>query len=182
MKRSSLLSLTMFLATTSAFADTFNFTFGDATIPPFHGSPASGSGQFTATPTLYAGVTPAFLVTAVTGTATFNGLSTPITGIAPLGAGFQGNDNILFFPAVNGNDFFNGHGTAFTLGNGVIVDLYAIGGIYLTIPGQPALPETGSVSVTAATPEASSLSLLATGCLGVALMARRRFSQARPTL
>ena len=168
--RSSLLALTLLLAAAPcALADTFNFT--------FTGSPASGSGQFTATPTIYTpGGPPAFLVTAVTGTVTFTGQTpTPIAGVAALGAGFQGNDNILFFPGVNGNDFFDGHGTAFTTANGAIIDLYAIGGIYLTIPGQPALPETGTVNVTAATtPEPSALTLLATGCLAVAMQARRR--------
>lgn len=171
MKRSILLTL-LLAATpcTAALADTFNFS--------FTGSPASGSGQFTASPTIYGtGVTPAFLVTAVTGSATYNGQPTTITGIVAPGTGFQGNDNILLFPGVYGNDFFDGDGTAFYSGNGVIVDLYAIGGIYLTIPGQPALPETGVINVTSVSPEPTSLVLLATGCLGLAGAARRRLSK-----
>ena len=159
MRQSTLAYLALPLALLSwtspprAQADTFAFTFA--------GSVYSGSGQLTGSLTTGPNPTVAtYLITAVAGTATYNAeaLTIPITGIASQGTGAQVNDNLLFYPAVNGIDFFDGSGLAFNLGNGVNINLFAYSGIYETLPTGGILQDSGPIQVTA-TPEASSLTL-----------------------
>lgn len=169
MNRMCLVCLLFLTFGASAQADTFRFTFS--------GSVYTGSGIFIATPTT--GPSPSvstFLVTGVSGTSMSSSgtAAIPIVGLAAQSTGAQQNDNLLFFPGVYGNDFFDGNGVAFNLANGVNINLFAYSGISETIPGRGVLPDTGTITVTAVTPEPSTLVLVA---LPVVLLLTWRFRQ-----
>ena len=169
LKRFCLASPLAFTLISYAKADTFQFTFS--------GFVYSGSGELTGAATTGPNPNiPTFLITSVTGTATSNPgtLTTAITSIANPGTGAQQNDNLLFFPGVNGNDFFTGQGHAFNHANRVNINLIAYSGIHETIPGRGVLPDTGPITVSSVTPEPPSIALLA---LPFLLLLTRRFTQ-----
>jgi hypothetical protein len=159
------------LPASSAFADTFDFSFSGAVF--------SGSGTFTATPD---GVGK-FLITNVTGEvagSTITGLL-PI-GTYPTGAGEAPNDNILIYPPqLFGTKFFDHDGVSFSLADGIDVNLNDTLGFENAVAGAHNFTEFVSVDVDketdqAVAPEPGSLVLLGTGILGVAGTLRRRLT------
>jgi hypothetical protein len=185
MKRLSLVLcifvLTAF-ASTSALADTFNFSFG-STGDNFYGSgvltgTSNGNGTFT--------------ITDVTGQTSYNFFGThneTITGVLapgtfPVGAFQVPNDNILYYPASYGllDTYFDLGGLSYSLANGTNVNLYFSNGEFYgqTFNGQSfGLPAGERISITqnaSPVPEPNTLALLGTGVLGLAGVIRRKFA------
>jgi hypothetical protein len=157
--RSRLLALTAILAVTAlaARADTFNFSaVGSA-------GGFSGSGVLTASQ-----VGSSFLITDITGTG--------VTGLIAPG-GFNGNDNLLFPSATPTLD---SHGFSFSDVNGpdtFDVNIFNNGsGYFVFLEDEDRFTETIPVnfSLSAATPEPSSFTLLGIGILGLVETARRK--------
>lgn len=175
------ISVAALLCCTPAFADTFNFS--------FTGSGYTGSGAFVANPN---GTPGQYLIQSVTGTT--NGLN--ITGIIPPGGyppvGDIPNDNILVFP-VTFNGALTPAGFSYAVAGGTDFNIYAFDGVYSIVTGaaldtfdlasfsltdattgQP-IVDVGGTPV-AATPEPSSLAMLATGAMGIAGVLRKRIA------
>ncbi|HEV2710194.1 MAG TPA: PEP-CTERM sorting domain-containing protein [Edaphobacter sp.] len=178
MKRLSLVLcifvLTAF-ASTSALADTFNFSFGN-TGDNFYGSgvltgTSNGNGIFT--------------IDSVTGTTdghSISGILAP--GTFPVGFLQTPNDNLLYYPASYGftNTYFDLSGLSYQLSNGTDVNLFFSNGEFIgkTYFGQSIGTLTGErITIDAATspvPEPNTLMLLGTGILGLAGVVRRKFA------
>jgi hypothetical protein len=185
MKRLSLVLcifvLTAF-ASTSALADTFNFSFGDA------GDAFYGSGVLTGT-SIGSGQ---FLIDGVTGTTTYSNFSgshsSTISGIYapgtfPTGLFQSPNDNVLYFPASYGftDTYFDLNGLSYKLSDGTGVNLFFSNNQFIgkTFFGQSLGTESFQhITITNASqvPEPNSLALLGTGVLGLAGVIRRKFA------
>ena len=168
-------------ASLAARADTFSFTFGNASSP-FSGSGFLGTGALEAP-----GQSP---ITSVTGTAAtspggpnFIIASILDPGTFPTisnGGTFPANDNVLF--VTGGVGTLDGNGLAFILSNGAQINLYNPQGsssdALLERTGGTNVFENVPITITAVTPtpELSTFTLLGTGLLGLAGVIKRRIS------
>ncbi len=151
------------LGSTAALADTFSFSFGTAGVTAFNGS-GTLTGSLTA-PGQYR-------ITSVTGTTnTGNGTNRVISGVDGLNA-FEGNDNILYMTP--GSFFFDDGGLSYGLANGAMVNLFLGSGEILQRVSGVTVSQSAPISVTAVTPEPSTLLLMGTGMLGTLGVLRRR--------
>ena len=160
------------LPTISAHADTFRFSFS--------GNNFSGSGYFDAAEIE---TTDTYNILSVyDGTVALGNETSDITGIVGVNA-FQGNDNVLIYPGtpgINGDQYFNFGGVAFSLANGNDVNLNDTSlfenAVYGPTQGGD-ITELDSVNVSRSTspvPEPGSIALLGTGVLAAAIALRRR--------
>lgn len=171
MKSALLLCALMAAALTvqPAKADTFSISFDGGSLG------YSGSGIFTGSETS-PGV---FNITSVlSGSVTDPGFGS--SNIVSL-SGYGGSDNVLSYP--NGGQYFDDSGLAFTLANGVSINLYSdIEGSFIFNEALETNPDgdipefvTETVTPVAPTPEPSTFVLVGTSVLGAAGLFRRRF-------
>lgn len=170
-------------ASTSALADTFNFSFGNSSTDSFYGSgvltgTSNGNGTFN--------------ITDVTGQTTYNFFGThneTITGVLaagtfPVGGIQTPNDNILYYPGSYGflNTYFDLGGLSYALTDGTDVNLYFSNGEFYgrtfgnTSLGLPAFEGITITANASPVPEPNTLMLLGTGVLGLAGVVRRKFT------
>jgi PEP-CTERM motif len=157
------------LATSAAYADTFDFSFSG---PLF-----SGSGTFTATER---GTSDIYDITGVTGTVKDWTGSSKITSLQGQG------DNKLTYPGIVPGfllptGFFDSKGVSFGLADGDVINLSDTWSIEEATIGGPkglSLPESDSITVSrnSPVPEPSTLALFGTGIFGIAgAMRKLRF-------
>lgn len=169
-----LFALTAF-ASTSALADSFNFSFGSS------GDFFQGSGVLTGT----SNGNGTFTIESVTGTTlgqTISGILAP--GTFPVGTFMVPNDNLLYYPASYGfgNTYFDLGGLSYELADGIDVNLFFSNGEFYgqTFNGQslgiPTLERIHISPASSPVPEPSSLALLGTGVLGLAGAVRRKLA------
>ena len=179
--RSFVTAVVLFSANLAGHADSFNFSFGNAS------SPFSGLGVLTTGALIAPGE---YLLKTVTGTAKTSpsganmmiaSILAPGTFPTPTNGGtFPANDNTLF--VTNGIGSFDGDGLAFVLSNGAQINLYNPNGSAFDALLERANGATifenapFTITATAPTPELSSFTLLATGLLGVAGLVRRSWA------
>ncbi len=174
-------AISLLSASLAARADSFDFTFGNAS------SSFSGSGVLK-TGTLEA--PGEYSIASVTGTAetaphganlVINSVLAPGTFPTVTNGGtFPANDDVLF--VTDGVGSLDGNGLAFILSNGAQIDLYDPSGsnadALLERANGKDVFEDVPITITAvtSTPEPSTIALLGTGLLGFAGMVKRRLA------
>jgi PEP-CTERM motif len=154
------------LTTTSALADSFNFSFSGASF--------SGSGMITATEV---GRTDIYNISSVTGSVKSGGSSSGIVSLLGVDK-FDNNDNELIYAGRSlGTELLDFRGVSFSLANGNDVNLNSVWDIDAAPKGFD-ISQFDSVSVTenSPVPEPSSLALFGIGIMGVAGTIRRRLA------
>lgn len=152
----------------------------------YGGDGIEGGVMLTTLPTAIAGE---YQVTAVSGDFLVGNFGSPltysITGLLPVG-GYQGNDNLVFYPGPNG--WFDASGVSWKLEDGSFqnVSSYFYQGVNYNLTTNMPDPIGGNYggaldpvwfteeAPTTATPEPATMGLLGTGMLGVLGMVRRR--------
>ncbi len=161
-----ILALATLAASSTAHADTFNFSFSGALF--------SASGTFTATEE---GVTGVYDLTGVSGTVQNWAGSSNITSLIGLNK-FGGNDNKLIYPGIVSLfflpvQFFDSNGVSFALADGDDINLNDSWSAEQAVIGAPkglALSEPDTITIVrnSPVPEPSSLALFGTGIFGIA--------------
>lgn len=178
---SSVLVLALCGIAASAHAGTFQFSFGSSS------SAFSGSGLLTTGDAI---APSEYYITAISGTArvapntsSLNIASLLQSGSFPTpsnGGTFPANDNVLF--AINNAAHPDEYGFSFLVNGGAQINLFndgpGVNALLLPSGSTTLQSEATTLSITpiAPTPEPSSLALLSTGLLGVAITLKRRLA------